>query len=239
MIKFLTLNLLKYFDFLNQSKVFKFLKKKGYKKFDIFFDVGAHRGETIKLFLNNFSIKKIYSFEPLKENFSFLKKNSNRLKKKNKEVSIIIENIALGNENKKILIKQFSETSSSTINDINLKSKYFKRKSFLLYDKKKPYSEEEIEQIKFSDYIENNDVSKIDFLKIDTEGFEMKVLNGLGNQLTKVGIIMFEHHYDNMIIKKYKFSDINKLLIENNFKQIFKYKMPFRKTFEYVYVKKS
>ena len=32
MIKFLTLNLLKYFDFLNQSKVFKFLKKKGYKK---------------------------------------------------------------------------------------------------------------------------------------------------------------------------------------------------------------
>ena len=50
---------------------------------------------------------------------------------------------------------------------------------------------------------------------------------------------MFEHHYDNMIIKKYKFSDINKLLIENNFKQIFKYKMAFRKTFEYVYVKKS
>ena len=37
--------------------------------------------------------------------------------------------------------KQFSETSSSTINDINLKSKYFKRKSFLLYDKKRPYSE--------------------------------------------------------------------------------------------------
>ena len=85
MIKFLTLNLLKYFDFLNQSKVFKFLKKKGYKKFDIFFDVGAHRGETIKLFLNNFSIKKIYSFEPLKENFSFLKKNSNKLKKKIKK----------------------------------------------------------------------------------------------------------------------------------------------------------
>ena len=109
----------------------------------------------------------------------------------------------------------------------------------MLYDKKKPYSEEEIEQIKLSDYIEKNDVSKIDFLKIDTEGFEMKVLNGLGNQLTKVGIIMFEHHYDNMIIKKYKFSDINKLLIENNFKQIFKYKMAFRKTFEYVYVKKS
>ena len=48
----------------------------------------------------------------------------------------------------------------------------------------------------------------------------MKVLAGSGNQLTKISIIMFEHHYDNMIIKKYKFSDINQLLIENNFKQI-------------------
>ena len=109
----------------------------------------------------------------------------------------------------------------------------------MLYDKKRPYSEKEIEQIKFSDYIEKNHVPKIDFLKIDTEGFEMKVLKGLGNQLTNVGIIMFEHHYDNMIIKKYKFSDINQLLKENNFTQIFKYKMAFRKTFEYVYVKKS
>ena len=77
--------------------------------------------------------------------------------------------------------------------------------------KKNLIVEEEIEQIKLSDYIEKNHVSKIDFLKIDTEGFEMKVLNGLGNQLTNVGIIMFEHHYDNMIIKKYKFNDINQL----------------------------
>ena len=153
MIKFLTLNLLRYFDFLNQHKLFKFLKKKGYRQFDTFFDVGAHRGETIKLFLNNFSIKKIYSFEPLKENFSFLKKESNKLEKTNKDVDIIIENLALGDENKKILIKQFSETSSSTINDINIKSKYFKRKSFLLYDKTKPFSEKKIEQIKLSDYI--------------------------------------------------------------------------------------
>ena len=50
---------------------------------------------------------------------------------------------------------------------------------------------------------------------------------------------MFEHHYDNMIIKDYTFRDINNFLIMNNFSQIYKIKMPFRKTFEYIYVKKS
>ena len=40
-----------------------------------------------------------------------------------------------------------------------------------------------------------------------------------------------------MIKKEYKFNDINKLLLKNNFKQIFKVKMKFRKTFEYIYEK--
>ncbi len=46
---------------------------------------------------------------------------------------------------------------------------------------------------------------------------------------------MFEHHYDNMIIKKLYFRDINNFLKMNNFNQIYKSKMPFRKTFEYIY----
>ena len=45
---------------------------------------------------------------------------------------------------------------------------------------------------------------------------------------------MFEHHYDNMIKKNYTFSDINSLLVKNNFQLIYKSKMPFRKTFEYI-----
>ena len=33
--------------------------------------------------------------------------------------------------------------------------------------------------------------------------------------------------------------DIHNLLISNNFKQVYKYKMAFRKTFEYVYENKN
>ena len=82
-----------------------------------------------------------------------------------------------------------------------------------------------------------NDINKISFLKIDTEGYEYEILKGLQNKIELIKIIMFEHHYDNMIKKNYTFFDINALLVSNNFKQIYKSKMPFRKTFEYIYLK--
>ena len=63
----------------------------------------------------------------------------------------------------------------------------------------------------------DNKISKIDFLKIDTEGYEMKVLLGLEKEFKNVSIIMFEHHFNNMIMKNYKFRDINNLLKINNF----------------------
>ena len=59
----------------------------------------------------------------------------------------------------------------------------------------------------------------IDLLKIDTEGYELNILKGLNlkhNQ--KVKLIYFEHHYDDMIIKNYKFRDIHNLLKNFGFK---------------------
>ena len=80
-----------------------------------------------------------------------------------------------------------------------------------------------------------NNINKISFLKIDTEGYEYEILKGLKKKIQFVDTIMFEHHYDNMIIKNYTFRDINNFLKMNNFNQIYKSKMPFRKTFEYIY----
>ena len=59
--------------------------------------------------------------------------------------------------------------------------------------------------------------------------------NSLKKNIFKVKLILFEHHYDDMIKKNYTFSEIHNLLVDNNFKQILKTKMPFRKTFEYIY----
>ena len=80
---------------------------------------------------------------------------------------------------------------------------------------------------------------KIDLLKIDTEGYEFQVLQGLRDKLNNVHLVHFEHHFDDMIIKDYKLTDIHNLLISNGFEKKFKIKMKFRKTFEYIYENKK
>ena len=71
-------------------------------------------------------------------------------------------------------------------------------------------------------------------LKIDTEGYELEVLKGLKDQISKVSIILFEHHYDNMIVKNYKFGDIHHVLKNNGFSKVYKIKMPLRKSFRFI-----
>ena len=90
-----------------------------------------------------------------------------------------------------------------------------------------------------SDYIKKHKITSFELIKIDTEGYEYFVLLGAEKFLKKFKYILFEHHYDDMIQKKYKFSDINSLLKDNGFKQELKLKMPFRKTFEYIYFNKN
>ncbi len=231
------LYILKLFDYFHQRKIFNFLKKKNLKKINIFFDIGAHEGESIEIFSKNFTISKIYSFEPSPINFLKLKNKVNLFLKNFKDIKVYVENVGLGDEKKRIYLKQLNESSSSTINQINKNSKYFKKKRFFLnkLHTKNFYKNIDIQIIRLDEYLNNNSIEYINFMKVDTEGYELDVLKGLGTKIHNVQYIMFEHHYHDMLIKTYKFSDINELLVKNNFIKIFKAKMPFRKTFEYIY----
>ena len=55
-------------------------------------------------------------------------------------------------------------------------------------------------------------------------------------EIKNIKVIYFEHHYDLMIKKGYKFSDIHNLLLKFGFNKYFKEKMVFRKSFEYIYI---
>ncbi len=238
MIK-LVLFFINFFDFFHKRKIIKFLKKQiNLNNINLFLDVGGHKGETIDLFCENFKIKKIISFEASPKNFSILNSMKEKFKKKFSQTDIVIENLALGSQNKVVKIKEFDESSSNTISEIDQNSAYFKKKFRILnlFNKEKIFSETEIQVSKLFDYISRESLEKIDFLKIDTEGSEFEILKGVEDEIRNIEIIYFEHHYDLMLKKNYKFRDINALLKKNNFKNVFKIKMPFRKVFEYIYI---
>ena len=225
-------NLLNLLDYFNQKKILSIIKKKTQDKL-IIFDVGAHFGETIGVIKKNFDFKKIYSFEASPINFKIL--NNNFPNELNSNIEIY--NFALGEKNSENFINQTIESSSSTINDLNLKSSYLSKKLKILnisdknlFSKKIP-----IKIITLDSFIDEKKIGKIDLLKIDTEGYELNILKGLIKNFSKIKLIYFEHHYDDMIIKNYNFSDINNLLTKYGFRKILKNKMLFRKSFEYLY----
>jgi len=199
----------------------------------VIFDVGAHYGESIKLFLKKLNIEKIYSFEASPQNFKVLKNNIYNIQSNKVE----IYNFGLGEDNSNSFINQIIESSSSTINELNKNSKYFEKKLKILNVKKKGYfyNKLPIKIITLDYFIEKNNIHYVDLIKIDTEGYEFNIIKGLLKYSPKVKLIYFEHHYDDMIIKNYKFSDIHKLLTHKGFKMMKKSKMVFRKSFEYVY----
>ena len=220
------------FDYFQQKKIFNYLKKRLSDKVTLI-DVGAHHGETINNFINNFDVLEIHSFEASPENFKILNKKF----KDQKKPKIIINNYGLSNKNRELSLYQFTESSSSTFSEINRESKYFKRKLKILgLDKKDNFYENlNVKLYLLDDYLDSKKIDKIDLLKIDTEGHEYYVLKGSIKSLPKIRFICFEHHYDDMLDKGYNFSEINDFLESNNFKKVFKSKMFFRKTFEYIY----
>lgn len=229
-IKFLRF-ILNFFDFFHQKKILTLLKKKIHHPLTLI-DVGAHYGETIQIFKKNFKIKKIYSFEASPINFQILKKNS-----LNNFLNVEIYNYGLGESVSDSYINQTLESSSSTINSINENSSYLNRKLKILKVKNKNSFIKKV-PIKINtldNFINDKKLNNIDILKIDTEGFELNVLRGLKTHYSKIKIIYFEHHYDDMIIKNYNFGQIKKLLNDYGFEMIKKNKMLFRKSFEYIF----
>ena len=128
-VKFIRI-ILNYLDYFHQKKIINFFKQKFSKQITVV-DVGAHFGETIKIFKKKLNIKKIYSFEASPINFKVLEKNF-----PNNLLDVEIYNFALGPTSESY-INQAIESSSSTINSINKNSKYLERKLKVLRVRKR------------------------------------------------------------------------------------------------------
>ncbi|MDA7552964.1 FkbM family methyltransferase [Candidatus Pelagibacter sp.] len=233
-------NLIKFclslFDYLTEKKIIDQLKRVfSNEKTISLIDIGAHKGEYVSSIIKNFNINNVYCLEPNFKVFKILENNVSSNEK------IKLFNFGASNNSGNILFNENIETSSSSINELNKNSNYYKKKFFLLnfLGLNEVTKQIEIKVVTLSDFFEENNINKIDLLKIDTEGHEFQVLSGLKDKMHMINLIHIEHHFDDMIIKDYKLTDIHNLLIKNGFKKHFKIKMKFRKSFEYLYINRN
>jgi FkbM family methyltransferase len=235
-MKILIKFVLSLFDYFTEKKILFQLKKIFLKKKTILvIDIGAHKGEYISNINKNFDISKAYCFEPNPKVFKILKKNN----LSNRNIKFI--NYGASNNSGNILFNENIESSSSSINELNKESNYYKKKFFLLnfLNSNEVTKKIQIQVVTLSEFIIENKINTIDLLKIDTEGYEFQVLQGLKDKINNIHLLHFEHHFDDMIIKDYKLTDIHNFLAKNGFEKKFKIKMKFRKSFEYLYENKK
>lgn len=141
-----------------------------YGPLNTMFDVGANIGQTWEWFRDNEPGAKIYCFEPVVKTFNELK--SKTIKDKN----CVIENIAFGDVPGEKTIKLFDQHSALN----SLKDE--------LMNPDTKATEETIKIETLDIYCKKNGIGKIDFLKIDTEGYELNVLEGAKGMLTSSSI---------------------------------------------------
>lgn len=151
-----------------EENVFLFLKKNTALDTAVVFDVGAHTGEWLEMCRKHLTQATVFCFEPSEKSFEVLSQ------KKNPHTTFVQQ--ALGDHAGTVLLT--AQTSGDSQSHITTSSKNATAISMTTLDA----------------FCKKHNVQKIDLLKMDVEGYELKVLHGAREMLQKGAIrcIQFE-----------------------------------------------
>lgn len=207
--------------FFHQKRISNYLKKN--LEIKLFFDVGCHLGNYSDMVINNYPKASIFMFEPQKKIFDKIKY------KYEKNQNVKVSNLAISNKKsyQNLYINKFDV--ASTLSKINLQDDLLKKRASIFGEEPSKMIEEiqNIETIKLDEFINNKDIRNIDLIKIDTEGHEFEVLDGLKENINKVSYILIEFQ-SNKIFDSYDPKKIDEFLKKNKFKQVKSFKFPLR-----------
>jgi FkbM family methyltransferase len=188
------------------------------------FDVGANTGQSINFFKRIYPNSRIFAFEPSAKTFAQLQLQVY----KNTYKNVSISQLGMGEVSDTIEFYESILNETSTFVLPNQKSQYLRNKNRILFQKNENAFESANAQITtFDRFIAENDIERVDILKIDVEGFEFQVLRGARKSLAqgKIGIIQLEKHTDDM--REDNHPAIHMLLLEYGYIQISEIKHPF------------
>jgi len=199
----------------------------------IIFDIGAHRGQSIKHFKKVFPEARIFSFEPSPS--EFLKLNQQITKKKIKNVQTF--NVGIAHVSGTLDFYQSILSESSTFKLPNRDSKHEKMKNRILLARKS-IRFKSINTIvsTLDDFTASVGIDQINILKIDVEGFELEVLKGAKDflQKKKIQCIQLERHSDDQRI--HTDQEINKILAGYCFEKVMSIKHPYGNFYDDMYL---
>jgi FkbM family methyltransferase len=169
-------------------------------------DIGANVGNYTKMLLSDTN-SKVISFEPLPKAFEELKEV-----KSNFQDRLEIHNIAIGVKDEILELSYGTEKSEKASLIKNLE-----KISFIQGENKNKISVQVRQLDYFQSYFKNK---VIDFIKIDTEGFEYEVLKGAKNilEIHRPKFIQVEFNW-HQLIKKQTLYNLSELI---NFSDVFK-----------------
>jgi len=164
----------------------------------VFFDVGANVGDYSTLLLSSFPDAIIHAFEPHPKNYSYLQKivSSNNLKS---------HNIALGKATGKLTLYDRADYDGSSHASLY--------EAVISEIHKQAIVTFTVAVETLDNFAEREKITYIDFLKVDTEGSELAVLQGASNLLenSNIGCILFEFNEMNIVSRVF-FRDFRKIL---------------------------
>ena len=191
--------LIKFNKFEIEIVILKSLIKKDFTCFDI----GCCHGSYARLFAK--LSKQVYAFEPEKENFDYLKEVMS-------QKNLKIYNIAISNKKNlsKLYIPKINHKKNTGMSSLsqNMNNENFKLNRY------NDLVSQKVKTITLDSFVRENKIKKIDFIKIDVEGHELKVLEKTTNILkNNRPILMIEILND----KKKKYKKVFKLMSKNNY----------------------
>lgn len=184
----------------------------------IFVDVGAHDGKTISnsLFFEKIGWKGL-CIEPLPNIFSKLIQNRN----------CICENYAISSkegEEEFLLVEGYAEMLSGLVKEYSLEHLRRVRDEINFYGGCEKIIK--VKTTKLQTLLEKHNITNIDYLSIDTEGNELKVLQSIDFNKTKIFAITVENNYKEKSFREFltplgftleKVLDIDEVYINKNY----------------------
>ncbi|HPM03322.1 MAG TPA: FkbM family methyltransferase [Candidatus Cloacimonadota bacterium] len=162
----------------------------------VVFDVGANKGKWAISFLDIVSLSKscsleLHAFEPYTKAFQILKNNikTHPLAAK---VNLVQKACSVEPGNSKLFVNTEKDGSSSLHESINYNGKF-------------SITSEIVETITLDDYCNEKKISKIHFIKCDTEGHEVAVISGSDRLFKEGKILLFQFEYNHTWVFSKKF----------------------------------